>query len=191
MCVRWARLAVSVVLAGLADTTFFTCAAVFFGLFNPVLRSFATLEAATLLECVCREFGCSRTSLGSLSQAVEVFDPRRLEVILQPDRCYVMDRWYGEFTWWNVIVQVGSSYVCRIRDNSKSGHGDRGTRPVSRSSPSGGTPRHRGRTTESTAGIKISSVPGSFSTSIGKPARGVGLALTCRSSSQGTPHSPC
>jgi hypothetical protein len=31
-----------------------------------------------------------------------------------------MDRWYGEFALWNEIVEKGSSYVCRIRDNSKS-----------------------------------------------------------------------
>ena len=37
---------------------------------------------------------------------------------LQPDRCYVMDRWYAEFALWNDIVAAGSSYVCRIRDNS-------------------------------------------------------------------------
>ena len=36
---------------------------------------------------------------------------------LQPDRCDVMDRWYAEFALWNNIVAVGSSYVCRIRDN--------------------------------------------------------------------------
>src|SRR5262249_60786825 len=37
---------------------------------------------------------------------------------LQPDRCYVLDRWYAEFALWNDIVAIGSSYVCRIRDNS-------------------------------------------------------------------------
>src|SRR5262249_19287070 len=37
---------------------------------------------------------------------------------LQPDRCYVLDRWYAEFALWNDIVAAGSSYVCRIRDNS-------------------------------------------------------------------------
>jgi hypothetical protein len=29
-----------------------------------------------------------------------------------------MDRWYAEFVLWNDIVAAGSSYVCRIRDNS-------------------------------------------------------------------------
>ena len=31
---------------------------------------------------------------------------------------YVMDRWYAQFTLWNDIKAVGSSYVCRVRDNS-------------------------------------------------------------------------
>jgi hypothetical protein len=37
---------------------------------------------------------------------------------LQPDRCYVMDRWYAQFTLFNDIHGAGSSYVCRVRDNS-------------------------------------------------------------------------
>jgi hypothetical protein len=31
---------------------------------------------------------------------------------------YVMDRWYAQFTLWNEINAAGSSYVCRVRDNS-------------------------------------------------------------------------
>jgi len=31
---------------------------------------------------------------------------------------YVMDRWYAQFTLWNDIKAKGSSYVCRVRDNS-------------------------------------------------------------------------
>jgi hypothetical protein len=31
---------------------------------------------------------------------------------------YVMDRWYAQFTLWNDIRSAGSSYVCRVRDNS-------------------------------------------------------------------------
>jgi len=31
---------------------------------------------------------------------------------------YVMDRWYAQFTLWNDIQAKGSSYVCRVRDNS-------------------------------------------------------------------------
>jgi len=37
---------------------------------------------------------------------------------LQPDRCYVMDRWYAQFTLFNDIHRAGSSYVCRLRDNT-------------------------------------------------------------------------
>ena len=184
------------------------CALILLFLLNPVLRSFRALQQASLLEQVRRKVGCSRTSLGSLSEAVEILEPQRLEAIiaelwaearpsrgvgkgyvrqvltavdgsvvktlaslaeaaylrdkngqahcgwrfhthfeidrqlpvrievtsalnggktdekhvlrraLQPDRCYVMDRWYAEFALWNDIVAVGSSYVCRIRDNS-------------------------------------------------------------------------
>jgi Transposase DDE domain len=184
------------------------CALILLSLLNPVLRSFRALQQASLLEQVRRKVGCPRTSLGSLSEAVEVFEPQRLEAIiaelwaevppsrgagteyvrrvltavdgsvvktlaslaeaaylrdkdgqthcgwrfhthfeidrqlpvrievtaalnggktdekhvlrrsLQADRCYVMDRWYAEFALWNDIVAAGSSYVCRIRDNS-------------------------------------------------------------------------
>jgi hypothetical protein len=31
---------------------------------------------------------------------------------------YVMDRWYAQFVLWNDIKSAGSSYVCRVRDNS-------------------------------------------------------------------------
>jgi len=37
---------------------------------------------------------------------------------LEPDHCYVMDRYYAQFTLFNDIVKAQSSYVCRIRDNS-------------------------------------------------------------------------
>jgi hypothetical protein len=37
---------------------------------------------------------------------------------LQPDRCYVMDRGYAQFTLFNAIHAADSSYVCRVRDNS-------------------------------------------------------------------------
>jgi Transposase DDE domain len=184
------------------------CALILLFLLNPVLRSFRALQQASSLDQVRRKVGCSRTSLGSLSEAVEVFDPVRLEAIiaelwaevppsrgtgteyvrqvltavdgsvvktlaslaeaaylrdkngdthcgwrfhtqfeidrqlpirievtsalnggktdekyvlrrtLQPDRCYVMDRWYAAFALWNDIVAADSSYVCRIRDNS-------------------------------------------------------------------------
>jgi hypothetical protein len=37
---------------------------------------------------------------------------------LQADHCYVMDRWYAQFTLFNDIHKAESSYVCRVRDNS-------------------------------------------------------------------------
>ncbi len=41
-----------------------------------------------------------------------------LERTLEPDRCYVKDRGYAKFSLFNAIVAIGSSYVCRLRDNS-------------------------------------------------------------------------
>jgi hypothetical protein len=184
------------------------CLLVLLFLFNPVMRSLRALQQASELEKVQRKLGVGRTSLGSLSEATDVFDPERLNGIighllaqlpqtrqvgrghvaqvltavdgtivqtlsslaqaaymrdkhgkshsawrfhthfeidrslpvrmdlttaqnagkneeknhlrqhLESDRCYVMDRWYAEFKLWNQIVAAGSSYVCRIRDNS-------------------------------------------------------------------------
>lgn len=37
---------------------------------------------------------------------------------IEPDRLYAMDRGYAKFALFNAIVAAGSSYVCRIRDNS-------------------------------------------------------------------------
>jgi len=188
------------------------CLLVLLFLFNPVMRSLRALQQASELHKVQRKLGVGRTSLGSLSEATDVFDPERLTGIigqllsqlparrhigqghvsqvltavdgtivqtlsslaqaaymrdkhgkthsawrfhthfeidrsvplrmdvtsahnvgkneeknqlrqrLAPDRCYVLDRWYGEFQLWNQIVAAGSSYVCRIRDNSNLQH---------------------------------------------------------------------
>lgn len=38
---------------------------------------------------------------------------------LKRDCCYVTDRWFGQFTLFNDIVAAESSYVCRMRENSK------------------------------------------------------------------------
>lgn len=184
------------------------CLLLLLALFNPVVRSLRAIQQASTLRKVQKRLGCPRTSLGSLSEAVDVFDPARLEAIigelleevprarsigreaipqvltavdgsvvrtlaslaeaayltdkngqkhcgwrfhthfeidrgvpvqmnvttaynsgktdekqqlrcrLEADRCYVMDRWFGEFALWNDIVRAQSSYVCRIRDNS-------------------------------------------------------------------------
>lgn len=37
---------------------------------------------------------------------------------LEAGHTYVKDRWYAQFTLWNDIKAAGSSYVCRVRDNS-------------------------------------------------------------------------
>ncbi len=42
-----------------------------------------------------------------------------LRTRLAADHCYVMDRWFAEFKLFNDIHAIGSSYVCRVRDNSR------------------------------------------------------------------------
>ena len=42
-----------------------------------------------------------------------------LERTLEADRLYIKDRGYAKFSLFNAIVDIQSSYVCRIRDNSK------------------------------------------------------------------------
>jgi len=37
---------------------------------------------------------------------------------LEPDHCYLMDRWFAQFKLFDAIVEAQSSYVCRLRDNS-------------------------------------------------------------------------
>jgi hypothetical protein len=59
------------------------CVLVLLYLFNPLLRSLRALQQASTLEKVQRKLGCSRASLGSLSEAVEVFDPLRLCAIIE------------------------------------------------------------------------------------------------------------
>lgn len=185
------------------------CVLVLLSLFNPAIASLRSLQQASELKKVQKKLGCSRASLGSLSESSHVFDPELLREIvgdlgreLQPiaadarlaeirhtvtlvdgtllkalpriaeamwlttrtgtkhhawrlhtqfeldkhiplrmdltngrnsgpsdektvlrqrleaDRCYVMDRWYAQFTLFNDIHRVGSSYVCRLRDNT-------------------------------------------------------------------------
>jgi hypothetical protein len=40
-----------------------------------------------------------------------------LRAALQSGRCYVLDRYFAQFALFNEIHAVGSSYVCRVRDN--------------------------------------------------------------------------
>jgi hypothetical protein len=37
---------------------------------------------------------------------------------LKADCCYLTDRWFGQFTLFNDIHAIGSSYVCRVKENS-------------------------------------------------------------------------
>lgn len=184
------------------------CVLILLFLFNPIVTSLRSLQQASELQKVQRKLGCGRASLGSLSEATEVFDPAPLREIvgellgqvqpirqvgrrqlaqelvavdgsviktlstiaqaaylknvhgqsksawrlhthfsidrhvptriditsglnsgktdeknvlreaLQPDHCYVLDRWFAEFKLFNEIRAIGSSYVCRLRDNS-------------------------------------------------------------------------
>ena len=186
------------------------CMLVLLFLFNPVVRSLRAIEQASELRKVQRKLGCQRASLGSLSEATDVFQPELLKEIiaelgeqlqpiardprlkdvkhaltlvdgtllkglpvlmqaalpdprtaklkakfrlhtqfdlergvpiridvtegvgrgkaderavlgkaLQSGRCYVEDRGYAKFKLFNEIVAAGSSYVCRLRDNSR------------------------------------------------------------------------
>jgi len=186
------------------------CMLVLLSLFNPVVRSLRAIQQASELRKVQRKLGCPRASLGSLSEAKEVFAPERLKEIiaelgeqLQPiardprlkdvrhtltlvdgtllqglpvlvqaalsdprtakyqakvrlhtqfdleravpiridvtqgvsrgeaderavlgkaleaGHCYVEDRGYAKFKLFNDIVAAQSSYVCRLRDNSR------------------------------------------------------------------------
>jgi hypothetical protein len=186
------------------------CLLVLLFLFNPVVRSLRAIEQASTLRKVQRKLGCQRASLGSLSEATDVFEPERLKEIIaelggqlqplardprlkdvphvltlvdgtllkglpvlvqaaMPDpraaklkakfrlhtqfdlergvpvridvtagagrgaaseravlaralekgRCYVKDRGYAKFQLFNEIVAAGSSYVCRLRDNTR------------------------------------------------------------------------
>jgi hypothetical protein len=186
------------------------CMLVLLFLFNPVVRSLRAIEQASELRKVQRKLGCQRASLGSLSEATDVFEPERLKEIiaelgeqlepiardprlkdvrhtltlvdgtlmkglpvlvqaalpdprtaklkakfrlhtqfdlergvpiridvteglgkgeaderavlaraLESGRCYVKDRGYAKFQLFNEIVAAESSYVCRLRDNSR------------------------------------------------------------------------
>jgi hypothetical protein len=186
------------------------CMLVLLYLFSPLVTSLRALQQASELDVVRKKLGVSRTSLGSLSEATDVFDPERLREIVQelgaqvqplgrdpqlkdvqhiltavdgtliktlsriveaacsksrstgkpkaawrlhthfeidrslpvrfdvtggsgkgeqderavlaknllPDRCYITDRGFAKFRLFNEVHAIGSSYVCRIRDNS-------------------------------------------------------------------------
>jgi hypothetical protein len=111
--------------------------------FNPMVTSLRSIQQASQLNKVQEKLGCPRSSLGSLSEAARVFDPelligiigdlssrvpvlngsaslRELKGILTlvAGLIYVMDRGYAKFELFRDILKAGSSFVCRIRDNS-------------------------------------------------------------------------
>lgn len=51
------------------------------------------------------------------SGAGSAAEPAMLKSMLQPDRCYMMDRGYESFSLFNAIVEANSSYVCRIKSD--------------------------------------------------------------------------
>lgn len=59
------------------------CLLVLLFLFNPMVRSLRALQRASQLKQVQQKLHCRRTSLGSLSEAVDVFDPERLQGIIE------------------------------------------------------------------------------------------------------------
>lgn len=58
------------------------CLLILLYMFSPVVTSLRGLQQASELKKVQKKLGCSRASLGSLSEAVQVFDPALLEPIL-------------------------------------------------------------------------------------------------------------
>ena len=58
------------------------CMLILLYLFNPAITSLRAIEQASELDKVKKKLGCSRASLGSLSEASRVFDASRLEEII-------------------------------------------------------------------------------------------------------------
>ena len=58
------------------------CLLVLLFLFNPAIRSLRAIEQASELRKVQRRLGCQRASLGSLSEATDIFEPARLQEII-------------------------------------------------------------------------------------------------------------
>jgi Transposase DDE domain len=58
------------------------CMLILLYFFNPVVKSLRGLQQASELNKVQKKLGCPRTSLGSLSESVSVFDPERLKEII-------------------------------------------------------------------------------------------------------------
>jgi hypothetical protein len=59
------------------------CMMVLLFLFNPIVDSLRGIQQASELKKVQKKLGCARASLGSLSEATDVFDPERLREIVE------------------------------------------------------------------------------------------------------------
>lgn len=59
------------------------CMLILLFLFNPIVTSLRGLKQASELKKVQRKLGCPRTSLGSLSEATDVFEPERLRAVVE------------------------------------------------------------------------------------------------------------
>ena len=59
------------------------CGLILLTFFDPSVKSLRDLQAASRLAQVRKKLGCSETSLGSLSESLQVFDPQRLVEIIQ------------------------------------------------------------------------------------------------------------
>lgn len=59
------------------------CSLILLTFFNPLLKSLRDLQAASRLAQVRKKLGCGKTSLGSLSEAMRVFDPQLLVEIIE------------------------------------------------------------------------------------------------------------
>jgi hypothetical protein len=51
------------------------CTMILLWLFSPIVTSLSSLQQASLLKIIQKKFGIAKTSLGSLSESVRVFDP--------------------------------------------------------------------------------------------------------------------
>lgn len=59
------------------------CLLVLLFLFNPIIDSLRGIQQASELTKVQKRLGCGRASLGSLSEATDIFDPQRLREIVE------------------------------------------------------------------------------------------------------------
>ena len=59
------------------------CSLILLTFFNPTFKTLGDLRKASRLAAVRKKLGCSRTSMGSLSEAMRVFDPALLGEIVQ------------------------------------------------------------------------------------------------------------